>query len=74
MVAETEDDYFWAVTQQSDLIQTNCRSNAMAFVTDREIAHMNEIKRGIPPPTTFSAYEILFKNVLANLKMKFAAS
>ena len=45
MTAETEDDNLWAVTQLRDLVQMLNRYNAMVFVTDREIALMNAIKR-----------------------------
>ena len=68
MAAETRDDCLWAVTQLRDLVQTLIISNAMVFVTDKEVALMDAIKRIFR-----AAYNLLCiwrtnKNVLTNLR------
>ena len=74
MATETEDDYMWAVTQLTDLVQTLNRSNAMVFVTGRQMAHMNAIKRVFSAAYNLIYIWLINIKVLADLKKQFATS
>ena len=56
------------MTQLKDLIQTLDRYNAMVFVTDREVAPINAVKRIFPDAYNLLRIWYINKNVFANLK------
>ena len=56
------------MTQLKDLIQTLDRYNAMVFVTDREVAPINALKRIFPDAYNLLRIWHINKNVFANLK------